>query len=89
MKVRDYIKFLMDFNMDAEIVVSTGDTFDDYTEMDISWGGPNSSDGNSKIDAKYIYINGDFELDYQNGYVNFTKIYDESNDKIFRIDYLQ
>ena len=24
MKVRDYIKFLMDFNMDAEIVVSTG-----------------------------------------------------------------
>ena len=57
MKVRDYIKFLMDFNMDAEVVVSTGDTFDDYTEMDISWGGPNSSDGNSKIDAKYIYIN--------------------------------
>ena len=57
MKVRDYIKFLMDFNMDAEVVLSTGDTFDDYTEMDISWGGPNSSDGNSKIDAKYIYIN--------------------------------
>lgn len=57
MKVRDYIKFLMDFNMDAEIVVSTGDTFDDYTEMDISWGGPNSSDENSKIDAEYIYIN--------------------------------
>ena len=45
------------FNMDAEVVVSTGDTFDDYAEMDISWGGPNSSDGNSKIDAEYIYIN--------------------------------
>ena len=57
MKVRDYIKFLMDFNMDAEVVLSTRDTFDDYTEMDISWGGPNSSDGNSNIDAKYIYIN--------------------------------
>lgn len=42
-----------------------------------------------KTKAKYIYINGDFELDYQNGYVNFTKIYDESNAKIFRIDYLQ
>ena len=39
MKVRDYIKFLMDFNMDAEVVVSTGDTFDDYAEMDISWEG--------------------------------------------------
>ena len=57
MKVRDYIKFLMDFNMDAEIVVSTGDTFDDHEEMNISWGGPNSNDGNSKIDAEYIYIN--------------------------------
>ena len=57
MKVRDYIKFLMDFNMDAEVVLSTGDTFDDHEEMNISWGGPNSSDGNSKIDAEYIYIN--------------------------------
>ena len=57
MKIRDFVKFLMDFNMDAEIVVSTGDTFDDYEEMDISWGGPHSSDENTKFDAEFIYIN--------------------------------
>lgn len=57
MKVRDAVKFLLDFNMDAEIVVSTGDTFDDYEEMNISWGGPNYGDGASKKDAEYIYIN--------------------------------
>jgi len=56
MKVRDFVKFLIDFNMDAEIVVSTGNTFDDYEEMDISWGGPNYGDGAGKKDAEFIYI---------------------------------
>ena len=56
MKVRDFVKFLIDFNMDAEIVVSTGNTFDDYEEMDISWGGPNYGDGADKKDAEFIYI---------------------------------
>lgn len=57
MKVRDLIKFLIDFNMDAEIVVSTGNTFDDYEEMDITFGGPNFCDGSKKSDAEFIYIN--------------------------------
>jgi len=56
MKVRDFIKFLMDFDMNTEIVVSTGNTFDDYEEMNISWGGPHSSDGHTKFDAEYIFI---------------------------------
>ena len=57
MKVRDFVKFLMDFNMDADIVVSTGNTFDDIEDLDLSWGGPRSSDGNTKFDAEFIYIN--------------------------------
>ena len=57
MKVKDFIKFLMDFNMNAEIVVSTGNTFDDHEEMNISWGGTYSSDENTKFDAEFIYIN--------------------------------
>ena len=57
MKVRNYIKFLMDFNMDADIVVSTGNTFNDYEEMNISWGGPNYGEGSDKSDAEFIYIN--------------------------------
>ena len=56
MKVRDFIKFLMDFNMDAEIVVSTGNTFDDFEDLELSWGGPHSSDEDTKLDAEYIYI---------------------------------
>jgi hypothetical protein len=57
MKVRNFIKFLMDFDMDAEIVVSTNNTFYDYEEMDISWGGENCGDGATKEDAEFIYIN--------------------------------
>ena len=56
MKVRDFIKFLMDFNMDAEIVVTIGDTFDDYEDLDLGWGGPNFYDGSKKSDAEFIYI---------------------------------
>ena len=43
--------------MDAEIVVSTDNTFDDYEEMDISWGGPHYGEGAGKKDAEFIYIN--------------------------------
>ena len=57
MKVRNFIKFLMDFDMDAEIVVSTDNTFYDYEEMDISWGGPHYGEGAGKKDAEFIYIN--------------------------------
>ena len=57
MKVRNFIKFLMDFDMDAEIVVSTGDTYDDIEDLNLSWRGPNSSDWNTKVNAEYIYIN--------------------------------
>ena len=57
MKIRDFIKFLMDFNMDAEIVVTTGNNYDNYEEMDITWGGPSYRDGSNKKDAEYIYIN--------------------------------
>jgi hypothetical protein len=57
MKVRNFIKFLMDFDMDAEIVVGTDNTFYDYEEMDISWGGSNYYDGADKKDAEFIYIN--------------------------------
>ena len=60
MTVRNAINYLMDFNMDAEIVVSTGPTFDDYEEPNISWGGPDTGeneDGDGKSTAKFIYIN--------------------------------
>jgi hypothetical protein len=42
--------------MDAEIVVSNGGTFNDYEEMDISWGGPNNGECASKKDAEFIYV---------------------------------
>lgn len=56
MKVRDFIKFLMDFNMDAEVVVSNGNTFDDYEELRLSWGGEPVADGDDKKDADFIWI---------------------------------
>ena len=57
MKVRDLVKFLMDFDMDAKVVVSVGDTFDDIEDLDLSWGGPNCGEGTTKKDVEYIYIN--------------------------------
>lgn len=56
MKVRDFIKFLMDFDMNTEIVVFTGPTYCDIEDLDLSWGGPRSRDGDTKFDAEYIYI---------------------------------
>ena len=57
MKVRDLVKFLMDFDMDAEVCISTGDTFHDWKDLSLSWGGPYLGEGFDKKDAKYIYVN--------------------------------
>lgn len=60
MKVRDLVKFLMDFNMDAELCISTGDTFYDWKDLALSWGNPNGGEGDTKKDAAFIYVN-DYE----------------------------
>ena len=57
MKVRDAIKNLCQFNMDADILVSTGDTFDDVSDFSLSYGGPDSGDGETKLQTKHVYIN--------------------------------
>ena len=46
----------MDFDMDAEFIVSTGPTFNDYEEPKISWSGSDMGDGFDKKEAKFIYI---------------------------------
>lgn len=56
MKVRNLVKFLIDFDMDAEFIVSTGPTFNDYEEPKISWSGSDMGDGFDKKEAKFIYI---------------------------------
>ena len=56
MKVKDTIKFLLDFDMDAEILMNTGDTFNESEEISFSWGGPHSGDSDEKKDAEFIYI---------------------------------
>lgn len=57
MKVRNLIKELLEFDMDADILVSTGNTFDDVSDFSLSWGGPDSGDGEPKDMAKFVYIN--------------------------------
>lgn len=57
MKVRDLIKNLTEFDMDADVLVSTGNTFDDVSDFSLSWGGPDSGDGETKDIAKFVYIN--------------------------------
>lgn len=57
MKVRDAIKELLEYNLDAELEVSTGDTFDDVSDFSFSYGGPDSGDGELKKDTKHVYIN--------------------------------
>ena len=56
MKVRKLIKKLLDSNMDAEVLVSTRDTFDDVSDFTLSWGGPNSVDDATISDTKFVYI---------------------------------
>lgn len=43
--------------MDADIHVSTGDTFDDISDFELTYGGPNSCDGETKEQTKHVYIN--------------------------------
>ena len=57
MKVRELIKNLTEFDMDADVLVSTGNTFDDVSDFSLSWGGPDSDDGETKDMAKFVYIN--------------------------------
>lgn len=57
MKVRELLGQLVKYNMDADIVVSTGNTFDDITDFDLSYGGPDSGDGQTKSQTKHVYIN--------------------------------
>lgn len=70
MKNRDLIKKLLDINIDADVVVSIGDTFDDVADFNLSWGGPNSGYGADKKDAKYIYINFMNHIGYERHYTN-------------------
>lgn len=57
MKNRELIQRLLDFNMDADVLVSIGDTFDDVSDFTLSYGGPDSGDGETKADTKNVYIN--------------------------------
>lgn len=57
MKVRELLGQLVKYNMDADIVVSTGDTFDDVADFDLSYGGPDSGDGETMAQTKHVYIN--------------------------------
>jgi len=61
MKVRDLVKFLMDFDMNAEVCISTGYTFHDWKDLTLSWGNSNGGgEGDTKKDAAFIYVN-DYE----------------------------
>lgn len=57
MKVRELIKKLADRNMDAEVMVSTGDTYDDVSDFCLSWGGPHSTDREKDHrNEEFVYI---------------------------------
>lgn len=57
MKNVDLIKRLLDYNLNAEVLLAFGDTFDDVSDISISYGGPASSDGETKATTKVIYLN--------------------------------
>lgn len=57
MKVRELIKKLADRNMDAEVMVSTGDTYNDVSDFCLNWGGPHSTDSEKDHrDEEFVYI---------------------------------
>ena len=57
MKVRELIKKLADRNMDAEVMVSTGDTYNDVSDFCLRWGGPHSTDSEKDHrDEEFVYI---------------------------------
>ena len=41
-----------------------------------------------KAKVKYVFTNGDFDIDFNNGYVKFDKVYDESGVNIYKIKYI-
>lgn len=41
-----------------------------------------------KAKVKYIFTNGDCDIDFDNGYVKFDKVYDESGVNIYEITYI-
>lgn len=65
MKVKSLITQLLKFDMDAEVMVSIGNTFDDVSDFNLSWGGPNSKDGDTSKDAEFIYINFMDNVEYE------------------------
>lgn len=65
MKVKSLITQLLKFDMDAEVMVSIGNTFDDVSDFSLSWGGSNSKDGDTSKDAEFIYINFMDNVEYE------------------------
>ena len=65
MKVKSLITQLLKFDMDAEVMVSIGNTFDDVSDFSLSWGGHNSKDGDTSKDAEFIYINFMDNVEYE------------------------
>lgn len=57
MKNRDLIEKLQRLNPEANVVISTGNTFDDIEDFSLSWGGPNLGEGADGMDAEFVYIN--------------------------------
>ena len=57
MKVLELIRELLEYNIEADIYVSTGDTFDDISDFELTYGGPSSGDGETKKQTKHVYIN--------------------------------
>lgn len=41
-----------------------------------------------KAKVKYVFTNGDCDIDFNNGYVKFDKVYDESGVNIYKIKYI-
>jgi len=57
MKNKVLIEKLQRLNPEADVVISTGDTFDDIEDFSLSWGGPNLGEGADGMDAEFVYIN--------------------------------
>ena len=56
MKNKDLIETLQKLNPEADVVLSTGDTYDDVEDITISWGGRNFGDGATGMNAETVFI---------------------------------
>lgn len=56
MKNKDLIEKLQQLNPEADVVISTGNTFDDIEDFSLSWGGPNLGEGADGMDAEFVYV---------------------------------